>query len=274
MKIRFFTIILLVLAAIPVYAGSISCTAATPLVPDGRLLDFDSVQANTANWYQFTATAGRSYSIEVRDDLDPNSTDFTITYYGPNGSCPSPPAITSAAATVTDTHGYEPVLPALTSPSTARASIVTTASGGGMYWIKVQNTNTTTSHYVSVSVTETTLYSPAWNTCGGLITQWILSNTTSQPVNFTITLTATSVSPPVTYTTGLLTLGAPSSSTSGQTLSTAAGFTPSVPTGSSCQTGYVVLTHSGPPGAISVYADENNWPTGVYVVPMGPMRGK
>src|SRR5713226_2397918 len=120
MKIRFFTIILLVLAAIPVYAGSISCSTATSLVPDGRLLDFDSVQASTSNWYQFTAIAGRSYSVEVRDDLDLDNPDFTVTYYT-TGSCPTPTSYTS----FTDTHAYEPVVPV----STKRVSIVTSSTG-------------------------------------------------------------------------------------------------------------------------------------------------
>src|SRR5713226_1746473 len=102
MKMRYFTIVLLMLSAIHLHAGSISCSTATSLVPDGRLLDFDSVQASTSNWYQFTATAGRSYSIEVRDDLDLNNTDFTVTYYGPNSTCSSlQSSIPASIATVT-----------------------------------------------------------------------------------------------------------------------------------------------------------------------------
>src|SRR5215471_6230955 len=121
MKIRNLTIMLVVLAAIHAHAGSISCSTATSLAPDGRLLDFDSVQANTTSWYQFTAAAGRSYSVEVRDDLDPNNTDLTVTYYGPNSTCSSLVSIPTSIASVTDTHATEPVLPA----GASRSSIVT-----------------------------------------------------------------------------------------------------------------------------------------------------
>jgi len=264
MKIRFFTIILLVLAAIPVYAGSISCSTATSLVPDGRLLDFDSVQANTGNWYQFTAIAGRSYSVEVRDDLDPDNSDLTVTYYT-TGSCPLPNSYTS----FTDTHTYEPVVPA----STKRVSIVTSSAGGGTYWIKVQNGSTTTSHYVSVGVTETTIYSPAWTTQGSpaYTTQWILLNTTSQSITYTITLTAT-FNGSQTYSYANATLG-PLTNKILNTSDTST-FSPVVNLN---QGGYSIVIHNGPPGAVQPYEVEYNFgfsSPSLIPIPIGPMRGK
>ncbi|HZR29848.1 MAG TPA: hypothetical protein VFA71_13805, partial [Terriglobales bacterium] len=135
MKIRFLAIALIVFAAIQAYAGGTSCATATSLVPDGRLLDFDNVQPqpnppqpNGGNWYQFTATAGRSYSVEVRDDVDPDNPDLTVTYYGPNSTCANlQTSIPTTVATVTDTHATEPAV----TGTTKRVSIVTSATGGG-----------------------------------------------------------------------------------------------------------------------------------------------
>ncbi len=117
--------------------------------------------------------------------------------FGPNSSCSSlQQPIPATLATVTDTHASEPAVPG----TTKRVSIVTSATGGGMYWIQVQNTSTTVSHYVSVGVTETTIYSATWTTYGGYITQFVLQNTTSQSIAYTLTLTGLSnPQGPVTY---------------------------------------------------------------------------
>jgi len=275
MKIRYFTLVLVIFAAIHAHAGSISCSTATSLVPDGRLLDFDSVQANTGNWYQFTATAGRSYSIEVRDDLDPDNSDLTVLYYGPNGTCASPAA--PANASLQHTESSEPAVPA----STKRVSIITclnsappwgpgcSGPGGGTYWVKVQNGSTTTSHYVSIGVTETTIYGGTWNSFSPLSTTFIFQNSTSQSITYIFTMTATSGGTQTGATSG--TLGAVSTGTSTVvTGTTGLSMNPS-------QLGIAIFAHNGPPGAIQAFEYWTNLSTSPYLiapVPIGPLRGK
>jgi hypothetical protein len=276
MKIQIFAaVLMMMLIASYAYAGGASCATATGLVPDGSVLGFDAIQPSSSNWYQFTAAAGRSYSVQVRDDVDPDNMDLTVTYYGPNSTCSSlQPSIPTSIASVTNTNATEPALPA----SASRSSIVTcatnhpapcTGNGGGTYWIKVQNGSATASHYVNVTVSETTLYSAYWNTFSNFNTQWFLQNTTSQPINCLLSLSAGGVP----YTSPLATIGAASwagFSTAGTT------FTPALPTGGTM--GYTVITHNGPPGAVQAFADEYNF--GSYATPVqfpisiGPMRSK
>jgi hypothetical protein len=280
MKIRLFTIVLIILAVIQAHAGGVSCATATGLAPDGSVLDFDNIQPGSSNWYQFTAAVGRSYSIQVRDDVDPDNSDLTATYYGPNSTCSSLQAsIPTSIASVTDTHGTQPALPA----SASRSSIVTCAanypapcagSGGGMYWIKVQNSSSAISHYVSVGVTETTIYSGFWQNNSTLVTQWIFQNTTSQTISYTLTAVATNQGSG-TYTSAG-TMNAVLTAGSSPVLG-ASSFT--IPAGGIPlnQQGTAVFTHNGPPGAIQPFEFWINYsttPYGMIPIPIGPMRGK
>ncbi len=269
MKTRFLALALIVLATICAHAGSISCTTATALVPDGSSLDFDSVQANTDDWYRFTAVAGRSYSIAVRDDLDLDNPDFTVTFYGnaafPPSSCssPSPLPQLSAGSGYTDTTATEPALPA----NAKRVSIVTPSSftgGANTYWIKVHNGSTTTSHYVSIGVTETTLYAPNWSTYSGFNTGWSFRNTTSQTIAYTFTAVADAGAG--TYTTSG---NIPSISSVSPYAAPSTGAL-SIP---ASQGGYALFTHNGPPGALAPFAYETNGTT-YTVVPVLALRGK
>ena len=58
------------LSPISAHAAGSSCATGTRLVADGRVLDFDFIGQSAIGWYQFNAVAGRSYSIEVRDDIE------------------------------------------------------------------------------------------------------------------------------------------------------------------------------------------------------------
>ncbi|HZR27623.1 MAG TPA: hypothetical protein VFA71_02495 [Terriglobales bacterium] len=272
MKIRFFMIVLVIFAAIQVHAGGASCATATGLAPDGSILDFDNIQPSSGNWYQFTATAGRSYSIQVRDDVDPDNSDLTVTYYGPNSTCTNlQSSIPTSIASVTDTHTTEPALPA----SASRSSIVTcaanyaapcTGNGGGTYWIKVQNNSTATSHYVSIGVTETTIYGSTWN--ANINTQFLIQNTSSQSIAYTLTLAATAGGTQTYTTSG--TLGAVATSTSLLNWSTNGNITAG-------QLGIAIFTHNAPPGAVQALEWWYNYSTNpitLMPVPIGPMRGK
>src|SRR6516162_2697915 len=86
------------------FAGGSTCANATAVIPDGRSLVLDYVSPASTAWYQFNATANRSYSVELRDDLDPDSTDFTVSFYSAPVSCSAPASSTN----YTDTHLTEP----------------------------------------------------------------------------------------------------------------------------------------------------------------------
>lgn len=272
MKTRFLAVVSILFVAIHAHAGGVSCATATSLVADGRLLDFDNVQPSSSNWYQFTATAGRSYSVEVRDDVDGNNPDLTVTYYGPNSTCSSLVSIPTSIASITDTHATEPALPA----SGSRSSIVTcptanfvspcTASGAGTYLIKVANGSSTASHYVSIGVTETTIYGSTWN--ASMNTQFLMQNTSSQSIAYTFTLSATAGGTQTYTTSG--TLGAVATSTSLLNWATAGTITPG-------QLGIAIFAHNGPPGAIQALEWWYNYSTNpitLMPVPIGPIRGK
>lgn len=268
MKIRQLAVLFTLFTCSFAYAGSSACGTATVVIPDGRILDFDNVQANTTNWYAFTATANRSYSIEVHDDLDADpSGDLTIKVYTPTSTCSS----LTAATNTTDTHAIEPAAPV----SGKRLSIVTTASGstgGGVYLISVQNTNASLSHYLSMKVDETTIYGWNWSTyaigTAQFYNQFTVFNSTSQSVTFTLTLTAVTGGSG-TYTTGSVAL-------SGQSyLAYASNQSPlSVPNN---EGGIAVLTHNGPPGALEVYAvsiESSTTPAIILPFPMTSLRNK
>lgn len=281
MKIRILTAALMMFLASYAYAGGSTCATATGLAPDGSVLSFDSIQPNSSNWYEFTASAGRSYSIQVRDDVDADSLDLTVTYYGPNSTCSNLQPIPTSIASVTDTHATEPALPA----SASRSSIVTcpaanfiapcTAGGAGTYWIKVANGSSAASHYVSIGVTETTIYGQFWQMNNTLVTQWLFQNTTSQPISYTMTAVATAPAsatylcfgtiPPVSASGSNVVLGGNSFSVPG-----------AIPT-NPAQAGGAILTHNGPPGSIQSFEFWINYsttPWAMMPVPIGPMRGK
>src|SRR5260370_17347948 len=76
------------------FAGGVNCPLATGLVPDGRILDLDYVPPATTVWYSFNTIAGRSYSVEVRDDLDGNpNADFAVSFWSPSSVTSIPPIV-------------------------------------------------------------------------------------------------------------------------------------------------------------------------------------
>src|SRR5205823_12288354 len=128
--------------------------------------------ANTDVFYQVDVTQGHSYSIEVRQDYDDGlSTNNLVTSVydvangGTCGTALSVSAATgSATAGVRDTSAMDPALPV----NSFRGSIIATSSG--TYKVKVHNSDATNGHYLSVSVAETTLYSPSFTKNGAFQT--------------------------------------------------------------------------------------------------------
>src|SRR4051794_4441304 len=161
--------------SISAHAAGTLCASATRLVADGRILDFDFVpQASTA-WYQFNVVAGRSYSVEVRDDIEDDNADLNTV------------ALTTgcggASVTVNDTTLLDPVVAA----NSFRGSF--TAPASGAVEIAVPNGNAGAGRYVAVTVSETTVFNPRWSTFSGFATQYGFQNTTSGSITGTLTLT-------------------------------------------------------------------------------------
>jgi hypothetical protein len=224
------TIVLVILCAefwaLPAFAIGSTCAAATPLIADGRLLTLDYLAPVSSGFYLMQLDANRSYSLEIRDNLDSSNIDLTITLM--NSSCS-----TSISTGTTHTESMEPIEPS----GGWRLTYIPTTSG--TYVIQVQNTNPSIGRYVSASVTETTIYNTVWSSIGASSANYNLFNTTSSTISYTLSLTAT-IGGTQTYTaTGSLTpmslviIGAPSVS---------------LPT--TGMAGFAILTHNGPPGAI------------------------
>lgn len=224
-----------------------TCTAPTVVPADGRIVDFDFVAQSATNFYQFTAVAGRSYSVEVRQDYDEVNTDINATVSGPGGACPTPAAL----AGTRDTTALEPALPA----NADRVSF--TAASAGIHKIQVVNTNATTGRYISVTVSETTAFNVRWSTFGSFITQWGFQNTTSQPIDGT--LIATTALGGVGSNTIAFTIPANS-----QVFRIIASTGGDINVGAN-RAGFAVFTHNGPPGGVLTDAFFINGPATVIV---------
>ena len=210
------------------------CTAPTVVPADGRIVDFDFVPQSASNFYQFTASAGHSYSVEVRQDYDDVNADVTATLSGPAGTCPTPAAL----AGTNDTTAADPALPA----NATRVSF--TAATSGAHRIQVANANVGAGRYISVSVSDTTAYNVRWSTFGTFITQWGFQNTTSQDIAGTLKTTTTLGG----TGTNTISFVVPANS---QIFKIIAATSPpgdiSVGAG---KAGFAVFTHNGPPGGI------------------------
>lgn len=242
------TIGLLLLVPSLAFAGTqciVGATTGPTIVPaDGRVVDFDFVAPSGTNFYQFTATKGHSYSVEVRQDYDDAiiNNNFTTTIFS-DATCGTALAAGSATTGYKDTSGSDPALPS----NSFRGSLV--AGANGAYSVSVANADATTGHYVSVSVSDTTMYSGALSTFSGFATFYSFVNTTSQPITGTITA----------FSPAGVALGAPAAINlpAGGNVSTST--TPlGVPPGKS---GYAVFTHDGPPAGVDAVSIIANFTT-------------
>jgi len=255
MKFRFITLAVALLL-LPAMAFAVTCAAPTVVPADGRVVDFDFVPVSGTNYYQFDATAGKSYSVEVRQDYDDINTDLTVTVGDIGSPCPT---LTTLANT-TLTTASEPALPA----NATRVSF--TAAATGTYKISVAN-GATLGHYISVSVAETTIYNARWSTFSSFVTQWGFKNTTSATVTVKMVVTDTLGSPTISPVTSTFTVPAGSEV-----------FKITLPTDLNIpgqHGGFALVTHNGPPGAIQADAYFIN-PNGSVIVPalIGPVRDK
>lgn len=232
MKLRGFILVgILVTWAGLAFAGQ-TCATATVVPGDGRVVDFDFVAASpSTNFYQFAVTKGHSYSVEVRQDYDDPPSTLTVQVNNEAATC------TTAVPNGTRTEGTEPALPA----NSFRQSF--TAAATGTDSISVTNTGAN-GRYVSVSVSETTVFNPQFSTFAGLVTQYLFANTTSTAIHGVLTLTATTcagaVPPPVVSNVTI---------PAGGNLVQTAGPGASTNISANCG-GFATFTYDGPPGSL------------------------
>jgi hypothetical protein len=260
------------------FAGGSTCAAATALVPDGRVLTLDYVQAGAPGqpatvWYSFLASSGHSYSVEVRDDLDGNPNgDLAFTFY--SASCAT--QMSGAAGpsyTPSQYRDTSAIEPAVVPNTGLRVSIPN--PNNDTIAIKVANSSLSSGHYVSVSVTETTLYDPSVITNGNMNNFYSIQNTTSATINGTFTFRET-------WTGALI---APSPITISLIANTAAAVNTATPAPGTNPPGYLALTrgkygsaafaNDGPPGALAVnaaIADFTMTPAYVQATRLAPVR--
>lgn len=228
--------VILITCSALAFAGQ-SCVTATVVPADGRVVDFDFVLNGTSNFYQFAVTQNHSYSVEVRQDYDDPPSTLTVSLASENTTC-----TTALNPVATSTITTEPALPA----NAFRSSF--TAASTGVYSITVQNTGGA-GRYVSVSVSETTVFGPNFSTFGTFITQFNFQNTTSQTIHGVLVVTPTvtvpaPTAPPKTVNFTLNPFG-------GAGLIAGPAGDAVIPVNSG---GFVSFTHDGPPGSVLTQA--------------------
>jgi hypothetical protein len=208
------------------YAEGGSCNFPTVIVPDGRIIE-STIPDGTNFWYLFDTTPGRSFSIEFKDPLEAWGNFPGALAVFQTGTC-------STVITPRDTVDVAPSI-----PNTARrVSITTTAF---RQWFTLANSSGGTRPY-TVSVSETTLYSPLWSTFGGFETFYRFQNTTNASCEVNLRL-----------------VNDAGTQVAGSTFSIPANRTaPTRNTGpgdlniADSQAGQAIITHDCPPGAIQV----------------------
>jgi len=233
MKACILTLVAVLLTPALVYAGP-TCATASPLRGNGDGTKFDFVAPTTANYYQFPATAGRSYSVEETSVYDDSTAtaDIAMTAYTDN-------ACSVALTGTVNTVNANPAL----AVNASRFSF--TAAANETIYLKVNNTNASVGRYIDVLADETTQENVRWATAQGYLTVYGVKNTTNQVAHVTMAATTDSggtgtTSVNLTIQPGqrsLVALGP------GLTINIAAGLG-----------GYTLITHDLPKGGVVVDA--------------------
>jgi hypothetical protein len=276
-RLFFLFLALALFVPVSVFAGGVSCTSTTGLVPDGRVLDFDNVQPGSTAYYSFGSVAGRSYSIEVHDDVDSNpGSELQIQYYSQAAqasgwTCANAVAMTAgtppySSTQFRDTTAIEPVL-----VSGRRVSVPAPATDTIIIGVKNTGAN---SHYVAISVSETTLYNPAVITNGNFNVFYAFQNATSATINGVFTFRET--------WTGALIAPSPIAvalAPNGSSFNTGTPAAGTNPPGYLALTrgkyGTATFTHDGPPGAFvvdAIIADFSVTPSFIEPTKLAPIR--
>jgi len=201
--------------------------------PDGRIFGpYSLSSASNDISLSWTVEAGRSYSVEAMTQQGPSGAGALSPAININtGFCPTTDA--GAGFTIRDTAGITPKN--CTGCGYVRRSVVSTVNADFLE-MRVHNNSASASNVV-VSVTETTMFSPAWSTFGSFDTFYSFLNTTNAVCNVTLTLTDTGGTVRSTFS-GAVAVGT-TLSTNTSALGTARSLA-----------GTARLTHDCPPGTV------------------------
>jgi len=216
------------------------------VVPDGRT-EADSIPANTNNAYLFSTLPGHSYSIEQSRGLNRPTMQMFV-----SPGCPG-----FFGSSVNDTTSMDPAVDLNTGLGQQRKREAFACPGPvypsmppGQASINIYNSSPTPSA-VSITVTDTTLYSAKWAAGTNSDTFWTFTNTSSAAVNISINVLDSNGF--AEQLPGFPNSG-PVSIPAGATLSLDTTQIPSQfranPPGGTPFGGSVRVTEDGPPGAI------------------------
>ena len=268
MKLRIAVLAMLLTVPGFLFAGT-TCATPTIVPADGRIVDFDFVAQSGDNFYQVDVSQGHSYSIEVRQDYDDKQSpnDLVTQLFGTgDATCATPLTMSSAAGSaVRDTTAIDPGLPS----NSFRVS--TTASASGTLRIRVHNNNATTGRYISISVADTTQFSPLYTTFSGFNTFYRVFNTSSQPISATIKVFSPTGTQLGTTTVTVNALNSSPTIFTGPTGGGNIGLNIAAN-----NAGPAILTHDGPPGSVLVDGFSGSFGSSVAVLPITfrPVREK
>ena len=216
------------------------CFGEQVIVPDGRLTE-NTIAAGATAWFgaQLEVGGGTSYSLELKS-LIGNEPPGTLTVFAGADGCTG-----TSTLDVRDTTGIGPE----SGSSSRRVSFFSTNTLGSFFRARLVNGSGNVIP-LSVSWSETTMYSPAWSTNGRFDTYYSFMNTTDATLSGRLLLMSVSID--------LVIPAAQTLSVNTASLGVARN-----------QTGSARFTHDGPPGAILAEAAVANFTLNpAYVQPV------
>jgi hypothetical protein len=224
---------------------TIVCSADTVvIVPDGRL-SAGVLGAGATAWFGSTLKIGDSYSLAFENVSESGPPPGTVTVLAGDDACSGGSSVTTRDTSLIDPAG-----------GAASRRVSFTASGTERSFRVRLDNDTGPALAYSFSLSDTTLYSPAWSTNGSFDTFYAVQNTTGASVNGVLTLFETTGSPVATAT---LSIPAGQAAT---TNTAALGLERN-------RVGTARFTHDGPPGAVVVEAAIANFSLNpAYVQPV------
>jgi uncharacterized repeat protein (TIGR01451 family) len=220
------------------------CPGETVVVADGRVTS-GAIAGSTTQTFGAQLKIGDSYSVEFKNLTGTGTAPGTLIVFAGNDGCSSPSTLTPI-----DTTAVDPGAPA----TSVRVSF--TATGTQPFFKMTLTSGAGPSIPYSVSVSDTTIFSPAWTTNGSFDTYYAFQNTTGAALNGTLTLLDTGG---VVLSTFSLPIPiGQTASTNTSALAVARG-----------RTGTARFVHDGPPGAVVAEAAIANFTISpAYVQPV------
>jgi hypothetical protein len=202
-------------------AEGTTCANPTVIVPDGRITT-STIGGGATFFFRITSRSTYSYSAEFHNVLGAAvQTPGVLTVYS-DAACGTP--ITPTSTTNHDPGDLNGVRVSFTATSAQTIFSLNNTSGGAITY--------------SFSVSDTTMFSPAWSTNGTYNTFYSFMNTTGVSIDGALTLYNTSgaqVGPTTPFTINANSTAATNTSAMGTTRNAA---------------GTAKFTHNGPPAAI------------------------